>query len=50
MAKARGESKTGLVTTLVLFILATLGVGIYAYTLQADVADKDKAAKEAAAK
>jgi len=50
MAKARGESKTGLVTTLVLFILATLGVGIYAYILQADVADKDKAAKEAAAK
>jgi hypothetical protein len=47
MAKARGESKTGLITSLVLFILATLGLGVYAYTLQADVDAKDKAAKEA---
>src|SRR6266851_1836184 len=38
MAKARVESKTGLITTLVLFVLTTLGLGIYAYTLQSDVA------------
>jgi hypothetical protein len=48
MAKARGESKTGLITTLVIFILATLGVGIYAYTLQADVTAKENDAKKAA--
>jgi hypothetical protein len=41
MAKARGESKTGLITTLVLFILATLGVGVYAY-MQGDELNKAK--------
>jgi hypothetical protein len=47
MAKARGESNTGLITTLVLFILATLGLGIYAYMLQADVTTKESEAKKA---
>jgi hypothetical protein len=50
MAKARRESKAGLIITLVFFILTTLGVGVYAYTLQAEVEAKGKAAKDAAAK
>jgi hypothetical protein len=44
---SKGESKQGLVITLVFFILATLGLGVATYYGFADQEAKDKAVKEA---
>ena len=45
---SKGESKQGLIITLVFFILATLGLGVATYFGFADQEAKDKAAKKAA--
>jgi hypothetical protein len=45
--KSQGESKQGLIITLVFFILATIGLGVAAYYGFADQAAKDSAVKEA---
>lgn len=46
---SKGESKQGLIITLVFFILATLGLGVATYFGFADQAVKEEAAKKAAA-
>jgi hypothetical protein len=48
--KSKGESKQGLVITLVFFILATLGLGVSTYFGFADQETKEKLAKDAEAK
>jgi hypothetical protein len=50
MAKQRGESKQGLIITLVFFILLALGLGVATYFGFADQDKKDKEVKEAQAK
>jgi hypothetical protein len=44
---SKGESKQGLVITLVFFILATIGLGVATYFGFADQAEKEKLAKDA---
>src|SRR5437660_1157592 len=45
--KAKGESKRGLVVTLVFFILSTIGAGVAAYYGFQDQEKKDAAVKKA---
>lgn len=47
MAKSSNEAKLPVIIALVFFILATLGVGIFAYTLTEDVATEKAKAKTA---
>lgn len=49
MAKPSNEAKLPVIIALVFFILATLGVGIFAYTLTQDVAKANEDAKKAVA-
>jgi hypothetical protein len=49
MAKPSNEAKLPVIIALVFFILATLGVGVFAYTLTQDVAKANEDAKKAAA-
>ena len=47
MAKSSNEAKLPVIIALVFFILATLGVGIFAYTLTEDIAKEKEEAKKA---